>query len=68
MNQNLHVNKTNFYMKGFALGLALKEKRKKTRKSPCLPNQYQYPKRQSGKKSPHKFAHLVNFLKRVCHV
>ena len=25
MNQNFHVNKTNFHMKGFALGLALKK-------------------------------------------
>ena len=31
---HLHVNKTNFYMKGFALGLALKQRRKATRKSP----------------------------------
>ena len=34
MNQNLRVNKTNFHMKGFALGLALKQRRKATRKSP----------------------------------
>ena len=34
MNQNLRVNKTNFNMKGFALGLALKQRRKATRKSP----------------------------------
>ena len=34
MNQNLRVNKTYFHMKGFALGLALKQKRKATRKSP----------------------------------
>ena len=34
MNQNLHVNKTNFHIKGFALGLALKQRRKATRKSP----------------------------------
>ena len=34
MNQNLRVNKINFHMKGFALGLALKERRKATRKSP----------------------------------
>ena len=33
MNQNVHVNKTNFHMKGFALGLALKQRRKATRKS-----------------------------------
>ena len=30
---HLHVNKTNFHMKGFALGLALKLRRKVTRKS-----------------------------------
>ena len=34
MNQNLRVNKTNFHMKGFALGLALKQRRNTTRKSP----------------------------------
>ena len=34
MNQNLHVNKTNFHMKGFALGLALKQRRSATWKSP----------------------------------
>ena len=34
MNQNSHVNKTNFHMKGFALGLALKQRRNATRKSP----------------------------------
>ena len=28
------MNKTNFHMKGFALGLALKQRRKATRKSP----------------------------------
>ena len=31
---HLHVNKTSFHMKGFALGLALKQRRKATRKSP----------------------------------
>ena len=31
---HLHVNKTNFHMKGFALGLALKQRQKATRKSP----------------------------------
>ena len=31
---HLHVNKTNFHMKGFALGLALKQRRKATRKLP----------------------------------
>ena len=31
---HLHVNKTNFHMKGFTLGLALKQRRKATRKSP----------------------------------
>ena len=34
---HLHVNKTNFHMKGFALGLALKQTRKGTRKSPVRP-------------------------------
>ena len=32
MNQNVLVNKTNFHMKGFALGLA-SQRRKATRKS-----------------------------------
>ena len=36
MNQNLHVNKTNFHMKDFALGLALKQRRNATRKSPIF--------------------------------
>ena len=31
---HLHVNKTNFHTKGFALGLALKQRQKATRKSP----------------------------------
>ena len=31
---HLHVNKTNFHMKGFAIGLALKQRRNATRKSP----------------------------------
>ena len=34
MNQNLRVNKSNFHMKSFALGLALKQRRKATQKSP----------------------------------
>ena len=34
MNQNLHVNKTNFHVKGFALGLALKQRQNATQKSP----------------------------------
>ena len=34
MNQHLRVNKTSFHMKGFALGLALKQRRKATRKPP----------------------------------
>ena len=34
MNQNSRVNKTDFHMKGFALGLALKQSRNATRKSP----------------------------------
>ena len=29
---HLHVNKTNFHMKGFALGLALKQRQKATQK------------------------------------
>ena len=33
---HLHVNKTNFHMKGFALGVALKQRRKATRKSPIV--------------------------------
>ena len=36
---HLHVNKTNFHMKGFALGLALKQRRKATRKSPVSARQ-----------------------------
>ena len=32
--ENLHVNKSNFHVKGFALGLALKQRWKATRKSP----------------------------------
>ena len=32
MNQNLRVNKTNFHRKGFALGLALKQRWKATQK------------------------------------
>ena len=31
---HLHVNKINFHMKGFAPGVALKQRRKATRKSP----------------------------------
>ena len=31
---HLHVNKTNFHMKGIALGLALKQRWKATEKSP----------------------------------
>ena len=34
MNQNLCVNKTNFHMKDFALGLALKQRQNPTWKSP----------------------------------
>ena len=34
---HLHVNKTNFHMKDFALGLALKRRQKATRKLPiCM--------------------------------
>ena len=36
MNQNLRVNKTSFHMKGFARGLALKQRRNATRKSPII--------------------------------
>ena len=34
---HLHVSKTNFHMKGFALGLVSKQRRKATRKSPIVP-------------------------------
>ena len=34
MNQNLHVNKTNFHVKGFAPGLTLKQRQNATQKSP----------------------------------
>ena len=34
---HLHVNKTNFHMKGIALGLALKQRRNATRKSTIDP-------------------------------
>ena len=40
MNQNLHVNKTNFHMKGFALGLALKQRRNATWKLPIAFTMY----------------------------
>ena len=33
---HLHVNKTNFHMKGFVLGLALKQRQEATRKSPIV--------------------------------
>ena len=33
---HLHVNKTSFYMKGFALGLALKQRQKANQKLPIL--------------------------------
>ena len=33
---HLHVNKTNFHMKGFALGLALKQRPNATRKLPIV--------------------------------
>ena len=33
---HLHVNKTNFHMKGFTLELALKQRRKATRMSPII--------------------------------
>ena len=42
---HLHVNKTSFHMKGFALGLALKQRRKATRKSPISsPDMYFFKK------------------------
>ena len=41
MDQNFHVNKTNFHMKGFALGLALKKRQKTTQKLP-IHNYYIY--------------------------
>ena len=34
VNRHLRANKTNFHIKGFALGLALKQRRNATRKSP----------------------------------
>ena len=34
MSVHLHVNKTNFHVKGFVLGLALKQRQKATCKSP----------------------------------
>ena len=34
---HLQVNKTNFHMKGFTLGLALKQRRKATWKLPIIP-------------------------------
>ena len=36
MNPNLGVNRTNFHMNGFAIGLALKQRRKETRKLPIV--------------------------------
>ena len=36
---HLHVNKTNFHMKGFTLGLALKQRQKTTWKSPIIASQ-----------------------------
>ena len=51
-------------MKGFAVGLALKRRRKATRKISrdwSLPDQpISIRKAQSRKKSPHTFAHLLN--------
>ena len=35
--------KTNFHVKGFALGLALKQRRKATRKSPIYRKRYPRP-------------------------
>ena len=42
MNENLCVNKTDFHMKGFALGLALKQGLKATRKSPIDTYDFMY--------------------------
>ena len=45
---HLHVNKSNFHMKGFTLGLPLKQRRKATRKSPIvwnLPEQSSHTKK-----------------------
>ena len=36
MNQTLHVDKTNFHMKAFALRLALKQRWNANRKSPIV--------------------------------
>ena len=42
---HLHVNKTNFHMKGFTLGLTLQQRQKATRKSPIG---IQKPRGQAG--------------------
>ena len=56
-------------MKGFAVGLALKRRRKATRKISrdwSLPDQpISIRKAQSRKKSPHTFAHRMNCEKHV---
>ena len=38
----LHVNTTNFHMKGFALGLALKQRQNETRKSPIFTRSFYF--------------------------
>ena len=38
MNKNLHVNKTNFHMKGFALGLTLKQAKGNLEIAYCFPH------------------------------
>ena len=48
---HLHVNKTNFRMKGFSLGLALKQRRKATRKSP-ISSGCQQPRPQGPPRCP----------------
>ena len=59
MNQNLHVNKTNIHMKGFALRLALKATRKlSTRKQHATPSTHDAPL--SGKRCVHAFGSEMN--------
>ena len=41
MNPNLRVNKTNFHMKDFAPGLALKQRRNATWKSPIVTDEHE---------------------------
>ena len=46
---NLHANKTNFHMKGFALGLALEPTQKATRKSPMSQDLTQHYAQEVGR-------------------